>query len=68
MRAPSDELLWRLDEDALDLLDEAWEETLAWLQGIGAETILELARTLLHRETVLGAEFAKAAEALTRSS
>lgn len=52
MRLPSDALLARLDEDALDLLEGAYASTEQVLAEIGGEAILELARILVEREKV----------------
>jgi hypothetical protein len=64
MRPLSEELLGRLDEDALEILDKARADVEEILGRIGPERILRLARLLLERETMLGREFGQAAAAV----
>jgi hypothetical protein len=66
VRPIPEELLGRLDQDALDLLDEAAADVEETLGRTGSESILRLARLLLERETMLGHEFADAAAEETR--
>ena len=66
MRPISEDLLGRLDEDALELLAEARADVEQTLRRIGSEPILRLARLLLERETMLGGEFVDAFAEVTR--
>lgn len=66
MRPISEEILGRLDEDALDLLNEAQDDVAEILGRMGGESILHLARLLIERETMLGGEFADAVAEETR--
>ena len=66
MRPVSEEILGRLDEDALDLLNDARADVDEILGRVGCPSLVRLAELLIERETMLGHEFADAAAEATR--
>lgn len=61
-RPPSEELLRRLDEDAAQLLEDAYGRAEKTLFGIGRATILRLAGILVQRQWLTGPAFEEAAQ------
>ena len=59
MHQSSEYLLQRLDQDALDLLEDAYHSAEQILQGIGSDTVRRLAQLLVERQTLFGDDLAE---------